>query len=197
MSRLSSLAVSQRSVTLLLAFALFVGGISAWGSLKQELLPDIDFPVITVIAPYPGAGATDVAAQVAEPIEQAIKGVPNLSQLQSTSANSIALAVAQFEFGTDVKERPGDDRGEHPPGRAARTQSSRLSRRSTSTRRRSSSPRSRPPARTGSMRPPRSPRTRSCPPSAASMASPAPTSRAASSRRSSSRSIRPRWPRPA
>ena len=103
MSLLSRLAVSQRSVTLLLSFALFIAGISAWGSLKQELLPDIDFPVITVIAPYPGTGATDVAAQVAEPIERAIQGVARLDQLQSTSANSIALVVAQFEFGTDVK----------------------------------------------------------------------------------------------
>ncbi len=103
MSRLSALAVSQRSVTILLAVALFVGGILAWGSLKQELLPDVDFPVITVIAPYPGAGATDVATQVAEPIERAIQNVPNLAQLQSTSANSVALVVAQFEFGTDVK----------------------------------------------------------------------------------------------
>ena len=104
MSRLSSLAISQRSVVLLLAFALFVAGISAWGSLKQELLPDIDFPVITVVAPFPGAGATDVATQVAEPIENAIQGVPRLEQMQSTSANSVALVVAQFSFGTDVKE---------------------------------------------------------------------------------------------
>jgi HAE1 family hydrophobic/amphiphilic exporter-1 len=102
LSRLSSLALSQRSVVLLLSFALFVAGVSAWGSLKQELLPDVDFPVITVIAPYPGAGATDVSDQVAEPLERAIQSIPRLSQLQSTSANSIALVVAQFEFGTDV-----------------------------------------------------------------------------------------------
>ena len=86
-----------------MAGALFVAGISAWGNLQQELLPDVDFPVITVVAPYPGAGATDVAAQVAEPIERAIEGVPRLSELQSTSANSIALVVAQFSFGTDVQ----------------------------------------------------------------------------------------------
>jgi HAE1 family hydrophobic/amphiphilic exporter-1 len=103
LSRLSAIAVSQRSVTLLLAFALFVAGASAWGSLKQELLPDVDFPVITVIAPYPGTGATDVAAQVAEPIERSIQGLPRLAELRSTSANSIALVVAQFEFGTNVK----------------------------------------------------------------------------------------------
>ncbi len=104
MSRLSQLAISQRSVTLLLAFALFIAGISAWGSLKQELLPDIDFPVITVVAPFPGAGATDVSEQVSKPIEQSIQSIPRLTSLRSTSANSIALIVAQFSFGTDVKE---------------------------------------------------------------------------------------------
>ena len=104
MHRLSTLAVSKRSVTLLLAGALFIAGVSAWGSLKQELLPDIEFPVITVIAPYPGAGAEDVADQVAVPIERAVSGVPRLETVQSTSANSIALVVAQFEYGTNVKE---------------------------------------------------------------------------------------------
>ena len=104
MSRLSQFAVSKRSVTLLLAGALFVAGLLAWGNLKQELLPDIEFPVITVIAPLPGAGAADVADQVTKPIELAIAGVPRLEALQSTSANSLALVVAQFSFGSDVKE---------------------------------------------------------------------------------------------
>ena len=104
MSRLSRLALSKRSVTLLFAGALFVAGISAWGSLKQELLPDIEFPVITVVAPYPGAGSSDVTAQVTKPIEQAIAGVPRLEFIQSTSSNSIALVVTQFAYGTNVKE---------------------------------------------------------------------------------------------
>jgi len=104
MSRLSEFAVNKRSVTLLLAAALFISGLAAWGSLKQELLPDIEFPVITVIAPFPGAGAADVAEQVTKPVERAISGVPRLENLQSTSANSIALVIAQFSYGTDVKE---------------------------------------------------------------------------------------------
>ncbi len=104
MNRLTQFAVSKRSVTLLLAGALFIAGVSAWGSLKQELLPDIEFPVITIIAPYPGAGSADVAEQVAVPIERAVSGVPRLETIQSTSANSIALVIAQFEYGTNVKE---------------------------------------------------------------------------------------------
>ncbi len=104
MSRLSELAVSKRSVVLLLAIALFIAGISAWGSLKQELLPDIELPVITVVAADPGAGASDVADQIAKPIERAISGIPRLERVQSTSANSVALVVAQFSYGTNVKD---------------------------------------------------------------------------------------------
>ena len=104
MSRISEFAVAKRSVTLLLAGALFLAGLFAWGGLKQELLPDIEFPVITVIAPLPGAGAADVADQVTKPIERAISGVPRLEALQSTSANSLSLVIAQFPFGSDVKE---------------------------------------------------------------------------------------------
>jgi HAE1 family hydrophobic/amphiphilic exporter-1 len=103
-NRLTELSVAKRSVTLLLAVALFIAGVSAWGSLKQELLPDIDFPVITVIAPLPGAGAADVAEQLTKPIERSIASIPRLSNLSSSSANSIAIVVAQFEFGTDIKE---------------------------------------------------------------------------------------------
>ena len=104
MSRLSELAVSKRSVTLLLAGALFIAGLSAWGSLKQELLPDIEFPVITVIAPYPGAGAAMSPTRSPSRSSGPSPACPRLEALQSTSANSIALVVAQFAFGTDVKE---------------------------------------------------------------------------------------------
>lgn len=79
MTRLTEFAVRRRSVTLLLAAGLFLAGIYSWGSLSQELLPDIQFPVITIIAPYPGAGASDVVDQVTKPIERALSGIPGSS----------------------------------------------------------------------------------------------------------------------
>jgi HAE1 family hydrophobic/amphiphilic exporter-1 len=103
-SRLSAFALSKRSVIILLSVAVLFGGVYAWQSLRQELVPDIEFPIITVIAAYPGAGAADVTEQVTKPIERAIGGVPRLEAIQSTSANSISIVTAQFSYGTDVKE---------------------------------------------------------------------------------------------
>jgi len=104
MSRLTQFALRQKSVVLLIAVGLFLSGLIAWGQLRQELLPDIELPIVTVISALPGAGAEDVAATVTEPVERALANVPRLEQLQSTSANSLSLVVAQFSFGTDLKE---------------------------------------------------------------------------------------------
>ncbi|MGZ8527940.1 MAG: efflux RND transporter permease subunit, partial [Candidatus Limnocylindrales bacterium] len=104
MSRLSALALSKRSVVMLLAFAVIVGGIFSWASLKQELVPDIEFPVLSILTTDPGVGANDITDQVTKPVEQAISGVPRLVSLQSTSANSVSIVVAQFSFGTDIKD---------------------------------------------------------------------------------------------
>lgn len=104
MSRLTQFALRQKSVVLLIAVGLFLSGLVAWGQLRQELLPDIELPIVTVISALPGAGAEDVATQVTEPIERALANVPRLEQTQSTSANSLSLVVAQFSFGTNLKE---------------------------------------------------------------------------------------------
>jgi len=103
-TRLTELALRTRSVTLLLALAVFGAGIFAWGQLRQELVPDVEFPVLTIVSTYPGAGATDVAEQVTKPIERAIGSTSGIESLQSTSANSLSIVTAQFIFGTDLKE---------------------------------------------------------------------------------------------
>jgi HAE1 family hydrophobic/amphiphilic exporter-1 len=101
--RLTQLAVSKRSVTVLITIGLLLGGLFSWASLKQELLPDIQFPYVVVITPVPGASAQDVATGVTEPIERSIGSVPQLQHVDSSSVNSLSIVVAEFDYGTDVK----------------------------------------------------------------------------------------------
>ena len=108
MYRLTELAVRRASVTFLLAAAVFVAGILSWGSLKSELLPDIDFPIVTVITPYSGAGTTDVAEQVTKPVERTLSGVARVTSLRSTSAAGLSIVVADFSYGTDIKATVAD-----------------------------------------------------------------------------------------
>ncbi len=104
MIRLTRFAVREKSVIILLAVGVLLAGVFSWRSLNQELLPDIEFPFVTIITPMPGAGAEDVAVQVTEPVEQAISNIPRLQTVQSTSGSSLSLVFAEFDFGTDLKE---------------------------------------------------------------------------------------------
>ena len=104
MIRLTQFAIREKSVIILLAVGVLLAGIFSWYQLRQELLPDIEFPFVTIITPLPGAGAEDVAQQVSVPVEQAISNIPRLQTVQSTSGSSMSLVFAEFDFGTDLKE---------------------------------------------------------------------------------------------
>ena len=106
--RLTELALKRASVTFLMAIAVFVAGIVSWGSLKSELLPDIDFPIVTVITPYSGAGTTDVAEQVSKPVERTLSGVARITSVRSTSSAGLSIVVGNFSYGTDLKATVAD-----------------------------------------------------------------------------------------
>ncbi len=108
MIRLTQFAIRQKSVIILLAVGVLLAGLYSWNSLRQELLPDIELPFVTVVTPVPGAGAEDVATQVSEPVERAIANIPHLELVQSTSGSSLSLVFAEFAFGTNVKETLAD-----------------------------------------------------------------------------------------
>ncbi len=104
MIRLTEFSLRQKSVIILLAIGVFIGGVYSWSTLKQEIIPDIQLPFVMVISPMPGAGAETVAEQVTVPLERALVNVPDLEGTQSSSSNSMSMIFTEFDFGTDVKE---------------------------------------------------------------------------------------------
>ena len=54
MIRLTQFALREKSVMILLAVGVFLAGIYSWGQLRQELIPDIELPFVTVITRIAG-----------------------------------------------------------------------------------------------------------------------------------------------
>jgi HAE1 family hydrophobic/amphiphilic exporter-1 len=96
--------VAKRSVTVLITLGLLLAGVFSWSQLKQELLPDIQFPLVVVITPSPGASAQDVSTQVTQPVERSLGSIARLSHINSSSVNSLSIVVATFSYGTNIKE---------------------------------------------------------------------------------------------
>jgi hydrophobic/amphiphilic exporter-1 (mainly G- bacteria), HAE1 family len=78
--------LKNRSVVVLGAVILIASGVYATTRLNQELLPDIEFPIVTVSTPVPGAGPDLVDEQVTQPVEVAVDDVDGIESIQSTSS---------------------------------------------------------------------------------------------------------------
>ena len=101
---LVKLSLRNASVLLLVAIIVAVAGILAARSLKQELLPDIKFPVITVITPFPLASPEVVDAQVSRPLSSAVQGLPGLQSVTATSNANVSVLALEFDFRSDLKD---------------------------------------------------------------------------------------------
>jgi HAE1 family hydrophobic/amphiphilic exporter-1 len=86
----------------MLVVLVVLGGIYSATQLKSELLPNIDLPVVSVVAVYPGAAPDDVRRDVTEPIEKLIAGTSSLKTLTSVSNDSVAFITAEYEYGTNM-----------------------------------------------------------------------------------------------
>src|SRR5918994_3461395 len=104
MERIVSWCLRNKSVVFLSTILLIVSGIFATTRLNQELLPDIEFPIITISTPVPGAGPDVVDEQVTQPIESVVDDVEGIEGIQSTSSQGFSVLVIEFALDADTKE---------------------------------------------------------------------------------------------
>ena len=103
MGFITAAAIKRRSVTLLAVAIVLVAGVFTYNSLRVELFPEIDFPLVVVTTSYPSADPEGVVQDVTAPIESAILGAAGLETLQSTSFEGNSIVLATFVYGTDMR----------------------------------------------------------------------------------------------
>ncbi|MFF3708503.1 efflux RND transporter permease subunit [Streptomyces phaeochromogenes] len=101
MSWLSRFSLAQRALIGLMSIIALAFGAIAIPQLKQQLLPTIELPMVSVIAPYQGASPDVVEKQVVEPIEDNLEAVDGISGVTSTASEGNALIMASFDYGND------------------------------------------------------------------------------------------------
>ncbi|MET7621657.1 efflux RND transporter permease subunit [Streptomyces sp. NPDC005408] len=108
MSWLSRFSLSQRALVGLMSIVAIVFGAIAIPQLKQQLLPSIELPMVSVLAPYQGASPDVVEKQVVEPLESTIKAVDGIKGITSTASEGNAVIMASFEYGDGSKQLVAD-----------------------------------------------------------------------------------------
>ncbi|MDG4859240.1 efflux RND transporter permease subunit [Streptomyces sp. T-3] len=108
MSWLSRFSLAQRALVGLMSIVALVFGAIAIPQLKQQLLPSIELPMVSIIAPYQGASPDVVEKQVVEPLESTLDAVDGITGMTSTASEGNAVIMAQFDYGNGSKQLVAD-----------------------------------------------------------------------------------------
>ncbi|HKU29649.1 MAG TPA: efflux RND transporter permease subunit [Arthrobacter sp.] len=102
MFRLARLSLANRALIALITVFAAVFGVITMSSLKQELIPSVEFPQISVITSMPGASPDVVDKQLSRPLEAALNSVEGLESTTSTSRSGVSQITMVFIYGSDL-----------------------------------------------------------------------------------------------
>ena len=101
---LTSLALRNRTVTVMALILILVGGAYAYRELQQELFPEISLGVINVSTTFQQGSPYQVSQEVTKPIENVLIGMEGLREVTSTSWGHRSTVLASFETNIDLEE---------------------------------------------------------------------------------------------
>lgn len=102
MQRLATLSLKNRALIALITVFAAIFGVISMGSLKQELIPSMEFPQISVMATQTGSSPDVIDEQVAAPLETALQAVEGLESSSATSQAGFTRIALTFAYGTDM-----------------------------------------------------------------------------------------------
>ncbi|MBL6678650.1 MAG: efflux RND transporter permease subunit [Flavobacteriaceae bacterium] len=94
---LSSWAINNKTIIYVLMTIFLVSGITAYKTMPRELFPEINSSNIFVTTIFPGNNAEEIEKLITDPLEQEIKGVIGLIEIESTSSEGISIINIEFD----------------------------------------------------------------------------------------------------
>ena len=101
---LTRLSLKRPVSTLLLVLALAVFGFSSLLSLRLELMPDMDMPIMMVMTIYPGADPESVEALVSGEIEGQVASLSGVDSVMSYSQENMSRVLLQYDYSVDTND---------------------------------------------------------------------------------------------
>ncbi|WP_172256061.1 efflux RND transporter permease subunit [Saccharibacillus deserti] len=87
-----------------LTIVITAAGIYAGLTMKQETIPDITVPFLSITAVDPGAAPETVMNEVSIPLEQMLRNVNGVQNVTSSSMENVASVAVEFNFGANLDE---------------------------------------------------------------------------------------------
>ncbi|MGM0576917.1 MAG: efflux RND transporter permease subunit [Myxococcota bacterium] len=108
--RLPEHAVHRPVLTSMFFLGLLLLGAVSFTRLEIDLLPELDFPAISVVTTYEGAGPEEIETLITRPTEQALSTVEGIDRIESFSAEGRSRVALRFVWGTNLDTALNDVR---------------------------------------------------------------------------------------
>ncbi|MBN2399166.1 MAG: efflux RND transporter permease subunit [Candidatus Aminicenantes bacterium] len=95
-------SLKKRVTMSMVVLVIVILGMISFTKLGLDMLPDLDYPVITVITTYGGVSSEDIEQNITRPVEQWISTVSGIKKLNSISLEGQSVVMVEFEWGTNL-----------------------------------------------------------------------------------------------
>ncbi len=93
---LNQTALKRQATVLAMLVIIVIAGIYCYATLPRESFPDITIPYVFVTTTYEGVAPEDMEQLITIPIERKLKGIDNVEEIRSTSAEGISTVAIKF-----------------------------------------------------------------------------------------------------
>jgi len=100
--KLSDFSVQRPVTVLMITLIIVVLGVLFFSKLGLDLLPDIKYPIVSVVTTYPGVASEDVEELLTKPIEDAVSIIKGVKSVKSFSQEGLSVVMIEFDWGMDL-----------------------------------------------------------------------------------------------
>lgn len=102
MKNFTKFSMKNTFVILLAVILIAIGGIYSAMGIKEEAMPNISIPVVTIYTVYPGANPSQVSTDVTKPIRSALSGIEGITDIKGISNQNVSIIQANFDYSSDI-----------------------------------------------------------------------------------------------
>jgi HAE1 family hydrophobic/amphiphilic exporter-1 len=99
---LPKFSVNKPVTITMMTLIVMVFGLISYSRLGLDMLPDIEYPVVSVVTAYNGAGSEDIEEMVTKPLEEVVATVKDVKEISSISQESMSAVMIEFNDGTNL-----------------------------------------------------------------------------------------------
>ena len=99
---LPELSIRRHVLAVMLSAVLILFGVIGYQQVGTDRIPNIDFPIVTVVVPQPGADPDIIDASITSVVERAVNTVPGIDSIQSVSSPGSSSVNITFDLDKDV-----------------------------------------------------------------------------------------------